>query len=217
MAYATNWTDLKEDLIRIVEDDSTDYADNIPTIVAAAETQLLRDLDLEIFQSEGTQGALIVGNRIFVRPPELIKINGLWLEVGGSRKYIEKRTRAYCEAYGEDGTHGRPVYYAETNETSLMFVATPDLAYPVITYGIVRPEGLSDANETTWLSTNAGDLLLLACLVQSEQYLTNPTKADIWKGEYSQDRLPKAKLELRGATRADYEMSRSASTATTPL
>lgn len=213
MAYSTTYPGLKADLLLNTDDQSDDFFANMDTIIANAETQVLRDLDLEFMQSETSPGALMAGTRTFARPPGLIKINSLWLVVGGSRKFIEKRAKSYCEMYGEDSTQRRPVYYAEQDLTNLYFVSTPDLPYAVITHGITRPAGLSDTNQTTWLSSYAGDLLLLACQIASEQYLTNPGQAAVWKGEYSNDRLPKAKIELRGMSRADYAAAGAASTA----
>lgn len=209
MAYETNYAGLKADLLQNADDFSSDFMAHLDTIIAEAETKCLRDLDLEIFQDELAAGSLTVGQRTFGRYPGMVKINSVFLEVNGVRKFIQKRTKGYCEIYGDDpSVQERPTYYAEQSEESLFFVNTPDQAYPVIFYGIVRPAGLSDSNPTTWLSTYAGDLLFMACKMRAEQYLVNPSQATVWQGEYQNDLLPKAKLELRGMSRATYEAAR---------
>lgn len=209
MSYSTNFAGLKADLIQNADDYSAEYMAQLEVIIAEAETKVLRDLDLEIFQDEVAAGTLTIGTRTFTRPTGLLKINALWLVVSGARTFIQKRTKGYCEAFGEVSTAARPTYYAEQSEDSLYFVGTPDAAYAVIAYGIVRPAGLSDDNPTTWLSTNAGDLLFMACKLRSEQYLVNKSAADTWKNEYQNDLLPKAKIELRGMSRASYELARA--------
>lgn len=208
MSYQTSYSGLKADMLQNADDFSSDYMAHLDTIIAEAETMVLRDLDLEIFQDEVAAGTLTIGQRTLTRPAGLVKINGLWLVVSGSRKFIERRTKGYCEAYGEDTSiTERPTYYAEQSEESLYFVNTPDQAYEAIAYGIVRPDGLSDSTTTTWLSTYAGDLLFAACKIRSEQYLVDATQAGIWGADYNNNLLPKAKLELRGMSRATYEMA----------
>lgn len=210
MAYQTNYAGLKADLLQNSDDYSSEMMANLDTIIAEAETKCLRDLDLEIFQDEASIGALTIGNRVLARPANFVKINAIWLVDQGSRKFIQKRTKGYCEAYGEDSTlQERPSYYAEQSEASLYFVSTPDQAYAAIGYGIVRPAGLSDSVPMTWLSTYAGDVLLLACKIKAEQYLQNPDAAGTWATDYNNTILPNAKLELRGMSRATYEAART--------
>lgn len=209
MSYATNYAGLKADLLGNADDYSSEFMAHLDTIIAEAETKVLRDLDLEIFQDEASAGSLAQGIRTLTRPTSFVKINAVWLVVSGSRKFIEKRTKGYCEAYGEDATQGRPLYWSEQSESTLFFVGTPDAAYPVVGYGIVRPAGLSEATPTTWLSTYAGDLMFMACKIRAEQYLKNATKAGMWDADYSTKLLPAAKIELRGMSRASYEAARA--------
>lgn len=208
MSYSTNYAGLKADLLGNADDYSSEFMAHLDTIIAEGETMVLRDLDLGIFQEEASAGSLTQGIRTLTRPTNFVKINAIWLTVSGSRKFIEKRAKGYCEAYGEDATQARPLYWSEHSETELYFVGTPDAAYPVIGYGIVRPDGLSEATPTTWLSTYAGDLLFMACKVRAEQYLKNASKGGMWAVEYSTKLLPAAKIELRGMTRASYEAAR---------
>lgn len=221
MGYSTTYAGLKADLLQDADDYSADYMANLDTIIADSETKVLRDLDLEFFQDEVTTDAngaplvLTVNSRIFARPPGLLKLNALWLvTAAGSRQYREKRTKGYCEMYGEDPTVTEfPSYYAEQSEASLYFVNTPDQAYPVVAYGIVRPPGLSESVPTTWISTYAGDLLFTACKIYSGTYLTDSNSGPAWSAMYQNDKLPKAKLELRGLSRATYDAAKMASTA----
>jgi hypothetical protein len=218
MPYAANYAGLKADIVQVSEDQSDDLLSNLDTIIGLGETALLRDLDLEIFQDTVPAGNLTALSRVFNRPAGLLKIRDIWLVVAGARKYIPKRTEGYCQMYGEDPTiTEKPSYWSEANETTMTFVNTPDIAYPVYAYGLVRPAGLSASNPTTWLTKYAGDLLLYSCLIRAETYLVNPSKVQAWQALYTQDQLPKAKLELRGMARAEYQMSRQVSTPVTPL
>lgn len=207
MSYSTGYAGLKADLLSMADDYSSEYMANLDAIIAEGETLVLRDLDLEIFQDEASMGPLTIGTRTLARPTNLLKINAVWLVVGTTRTFIPKRTKGWCEAYGEDATPARPRFWAEQSEDELYFVGTPDVAYEAIGYGLVRPTGLSESNTTSWLGTNAGDLLFMACKMRAEQYLKNPSKGGLWGGEYAK-MLPTAKIELRGMSRATYETPR---------
>lgn len=219
MSFSTTYNGLVSSIPLLTEDGSDDLAANINTIIANAETQLLRDLDLEMFQVRDTPGMLTINTSAWARPSGFVKINGLWItKASGALKAIKKRTLSYCLANFPDPTVvGEPTYYADESEADLTFFSAPDAAYLVTVYGIQRPLGLGPMNQTTWLSNYAADLLLLACLIWSEQYLTNPAMVQNWKGEYANDRLPKAKMELRGLSRATYEYYRPTAQPGPPL
>jgi len=210
MAYTCTYAGLKADLLENAEDYSSELMAHLDSIIGEAETMVLRDLDLGIFQDFiTTAGTLTAHQRSVVRPSGVVKINSMYLVVGTARKFIEKRAQGYCEIYGEDATEGLPKYWAETSDGALYFVKTPDQAYPMLPYGIVRPDGLSETVPETWLSTYAGDLLYAACKIRAEQFLTNPSAAGMWQADYNNKLLPTAKIELRGMSRESYETAKA--------
>lgn len=220
MAYSTTYTDIKTDLINLTDEDSAEFLASIDAIIGLAESQCLHDLDLEQFQQELAVGNTVSGTRTVARPATLLKANSLWVTVAGEKKPLRKRTYDYCQFYAPTiATLGEPVMYAELNESSYYLVPSPDAIYAIGAYGLVRPAGLGSGAtplESTWLSVHAGDLLLYACLVGSEQYLSNKNQISEWKTNYT-DRLAKAKVELRGIARDDYLLSRPASQTGQPL
>ncbi len=217
MAYQTTWPGLQADILINLEDQSGEALAALPGAIAESELQVLRDLDLEIFQQEIPAGNLTANTRTFQRPATVVKINDLWLTVAGVRKYIQKRTKGFCEMFAEDPSVKKlPTYWADQTEGLLLFVDTPDQAYPVIVYGIARPPGLGPTVLTTWLSLYAADILLLACLIRMEKFLSNPNQVGAWKEEYA-GKLAAAKIELRGMARSTYEMARMAGQAGNPL
>lgn len=220
MVYVPTYSSLKTDLVAQTEDTSADLAGSLDRIIQLAEAQVLRDLDLEIFQDEFSVGNLTANNRFFAKPGALLTARSLWfLPTGGGTKktLLKKRTYDVCNAFAPDtAVTGPPILWADIDTGNVYVVPTPDQAYPLIAYGIERPSGLSSGNQSTWLSNNAGDLLFYACLVGCEEYLVNADQVPIWKGEYA-DRLGKAKIELRGMSRSDYMNSRMASAPAQPI
>lgn len=220
MPYDTTFAGLKADIITTVEDQSIEVLANLDSIIALSETVVLRDLDLELFQGEAPAGSTVAGNPVITRPAILAQ-KSVWITVGTKRVLVQKRSFDFCLMYAPDSAvQVAPtednIYYAERDDGSWYLAPTPDAAYVVGGYGIVRPDGLSSTNPTTWLSTYVGDLLLKACLIQTEKYLKNTDQVAVWKDDYA-DLLAKAQLEFRGAKRGDYELARQASNATAIL
>lgn len=213
MAYSTTYNALKTDLVRMVEDASTDYSDNLDAIIALGELKLLRELDLECFQAEISGGNLVIGQREVTRPAAVLKANSLWITVSGSKNPLRFRTYDYCNYYAPSvTTTGQPRYWAYKDENTYYLAPTPSAVLALTIRGIERPAGLSGTTATTWLSTNVGDLLLLACLIESEAYLKSPGQMQTWDTMYGA-KLAAAQVEFRGLSRADYILARMASVA----
>lgn len=209
-----NYASLLADLMEMTEEKSEEFDGVIDGIIGLGELKCIRELDLECFQQEIDGGVLAIGAREKARPSGLVKANSIWLTVSGAKTYIEQRTYSWCLMYAPTtATQSQPVYYAEKDDGNFYFVPTPSLALPLTVYGIKRPDGLGPNTSTTWLSLNAGDLLLHACLIEAERFLTNPNQAAVWKDAYEQ-KLGAAKLEFRGLNRGDYLLAQQASQAT---
>jgi len=124
----------------------------------------------------------------------------------GLRRYLERRTYEWCLDYEPDETAtAEPKYYAELTETEFFMVPPPDIAYGFELRQIQTPEALGPGNQSTWLGTNAGDLLLYACLLASDEFLiSDPADLETWRKSYT-ELMPARKLELRRQWRGDYD------------
>lgn len=197
-----------------LEDNSTEFLANQQTIVSMGESRLATDLNFEIFDRVVT-GALTPN--VFVQP---IKATG-WQGTrslhlrdvggGGLRRYKQRRTYEYCLDFEPDETNtSEPIYYAEYTETEFFVSPAPDVAYAFELRQIQTPEQLTAANQNTWLGTNAGDLLLYACLLASEEFLKSDAEfINTWQNSYD-NLLPARKLTLRRQWRGDYSPIKNA-------
>jgi prepilin-type processing-associated H-X9-DG protein len=129
----------------------------------------------------------------------------------GPRRYLERRTYEWCLDYEPDETAtAEPEYYAEYTETEFFMVPPPDTDYAFELRQIQVPDSLSPGNQTTWLGTNAGDLLLYACLLASDEFLiSDPEDLGAWRQSYA-ELMPARKLELRRQWRGDYDPIKAA-------
>jgi len=132
---------------------------------------------------------------------------------GGPKVYLERRTYEWCLDFEPDESlTAQPQYYAEFTETEFFLVPPPDIAYGFDLRQIQTADALSPANQNTWLGDNAGDLLLYACLLASDEFLiSDPADIDTWRQSYS-ELMPARKIELRRQWRGDYDPVKSAAT-----
>ena len=98
-----------------------------------------------------------------------------------------------------------PIYFNQPNGTQLMVVPTPNSTINATARGIKRPNSLTVDTSGTWLSTNAGSLLLKACLVVSEQWDVSDERIPMWKQEYAEDLIGR-RHEFRHLMRSDFQL-----------
>lgn len=207
MSTSYSYTTLKSTLISFTEDTGTEFASAVDLIIPLAEDKVLRDLDLEIFDVVGT-GTFTATNPIITKPTGIVALRSLHYTVAATGSFVQmdQKSWEFIKDYWpvEATTTATPKYYTEYSATEWYVAGTPSASVTAWTSRYIkRPIGLTSDNATTWLGTNAGDVLLYACLVVSEQFLKGDGRVPVWKAEYM-ERLGAARNELRRVERADY-------------
>jgi hypothetical protein len=185
-----------------MEDNDAELTASVPDIVNLAEIRLVRDLDLSIFRRIDSTATLTIGNPVRAKPtiaaPDiLVAAKGIWLTggtiVGG--KFLEERSYEYLVDYNAGASNGIPKYFAEIDEGNWYFAVPPLAAYVVNVRYLSRPNPLTVANQTNWLSTYASDILFKACLAEAEKFLKADERSVMWSNDYDLA-LPLARREL---------------------
>jgi len=97
--------------------------------------------------------------------------------VSGTQVFLDFRDTSFMKEYWPDGTAtGVPKYYSVWDQNTFYIAPTPSQNYAVELGYIYRPAQLSQANQNTWISTNAPEALLYACLIQAYSYTKGPTE-----------------------------------------
>jgi hypothetical protein len=151
------------------ESDETDFVAEIDFIIEIAEKQLYRAIDLNAGRKEGTAIALVAGTAVVAIPTEVVTIYNAWLvTAAGARTSLVQKDVSYIDDYTGDRTlQGNPRFYAWYDADNILLGPAPDDATDTVVLShTYRPDQLSETETTTWLSLNAPDLLLKACLVQ---------------------------------------------------
>ncbi len=205
MGLAFTYTTLKSALQAHTEDFGSEFEAALDTIIPLAETQLLKDLDLELFDVTST-GTFTATNPVVTKPDDLVALRTFhYTDANGNFTLLEPKTWEFVKDYWPNAstTVATPKYYAELSETEWYLAGTPSLNSAYTVRFIKRPDGLSPTTDTTWLSTRVPDVLLYACLVNSEEFLKADNRVPLWARKYA-TLLTTAKMELRRTDRNDY-------------
>ena len=148
----------------------------IDTFITMAENRILRDIDLDVFKKEAT-GTMTAGNRFLTAPTDILTHRYAFITVAGNKVYLDFRDTSFMKEYAPDAAaEGVPKYYSVWDQNTFSLAPTPNDDYVTELGYIYRPAQLSTANPTTWISTNAPEALLYACLIQAYSYTKGPAE-----------------------------------------
>ena len=176
-----------------------------------AEFRILRDVDSDN-NRQYAQADIIAGQR-YVNTPLIndqtlvIRSAQITNSTGGadnsSRSFLEYRDTSFMSEYNPTGVQGLPKYYSYWDENTIVVAPTPDINYNMQINYILKPEGLSSTNTTTYLSTEFPNGLTYACLVEAFGFLKGPADMiQYYEGKYKQA-LEGFTVEQMGRRRRD--------------
>ncbi len=175
----------------------------INTFITMAENRIMRDIDLDVFKQEAT-GSMTSGNKFLSAPTSILTHRYLMATINGEQVFLDFRDTSFMKEYWPDGTDtGVPKYYSVWDDNTFYLAPTPDQNYTVEMGYIYRPAQLSSTNPTTWVSNNAPEALLYACLIQAYSYTKGPKEMlEYFEGSYRQA-LGGLGIEQQGRRRRD--------------
>lgn len=175
----------------------------INTFITMAENQILREIDLDVFKQE-VAGNLTQGNKFLTAPTDILTHRYLMITVDGDQVFLDFRDTSFMKEYWPDGSAtGVPKYYSVWDQNTFYVAPTPNSGYTAELGYIYRPPQLSSTNTTTWVSTNAPEALLYACLIQAYSYTKGPGEMlNYFKGAYK-EALQGLGIEQQGRRRRD--------------
>lgn len=148
----------------------------INTFITMAENRILRDIDLDVFKKEST-GTMTSGNKFLSAPSDILTHRYMMITNSGDQIFLDFRDTSFMKEYWADGSEtGVPKYYSVWDQNTFYVAPTPNSNYSVELGYIYRPAQLSSTNPTTWISNNAPEALLYACLIQAYSYTKGPTE-----------------------------------------
>ena len=187
-------------------------------IIEHAELKIFREIDLDVFKKYKT--ASLTSSDAFVAMPGALPVDFEFARyvhifspsgsLGGltdnERVTLQKKDSSYINEYWPNRTStGVPKYYANWDNDTILLAPTPNAAYTIELAYNAQPTGLSSSNTTTWVSNNAPQLLLYACLIEAFKFLKNPDMLNIYTVSYKEE-LQTMGQEQMGRRRRDEYM-----------
>jgi hypothetical protein len=175
----------------------------INTFITMAENRILRDIDLDVFKIEA-QATLTPNNKFLTAPTGILTHRYLMIEASGEQIFLEFRDTSFLKEFWSDDTEtGIPKFYSVWDQNTFYLAPTPDLAYSVELGYIKRPDQISSTNQNTWISTEAPEALLYACLIQAYSYTKGPPDMLAYFENSYKQALQGLGIEQQGRRRRD--------------
>ena len=183
-----NYQQLLDNIRSYTEVDATVFTDSIlQTFIRNSEYRIFRETDadysreyatsyftsgskyLPLPNDDGGEGSTSTRRALIVRSVVVTDTNN-----SNNLVALQPRDDTFITEYNSAGNTGLPKYYSSFREDSIQVAPIPDINYPVTLDYVYTPDSLSPTNTTTYLSDNAAELLLYACLVEAFAYLKGP-------------------------------------------
>ena len=206
------YTELLTKIRDYTEVDSNVFTSTIVDgFLSDAEFRILRDVDSDnnrqYAQADIVNGQRYVNTPLINNQTLIIRSAQITDSTGGAdnsnRSFLEYRDTNYISEYNSTGVLGLPKYYSYWDENTIVIAPTPDQNYNMQINYILKPDGLSSTNTTTYLSTEFPNGLLYACLVEAYGFLKGPADMiQFYEGKYKQA-LEGFTVEQMGRRRRD--------------
>lgn len=175
----TNYGELKTAVANwLNRDDLTTY---IPDFIAMGEQYINRDLRVAAMISRVT-AQTTASTAYLDLPTDFVEM--LNVQINVSDKYpLSYMSPEVMDSKYSSAT-GTPKFYSIVGD-EIQFAPIPDSAYTIeLAYFESFPAQSSDS-DSSWLHTNAKDLLLYGSLIAAEPFLKNDARIATWQGMYS--------------------------------
>ena len=194
MTFTSLQDDVRSYCVRGGASVDAQFNTQLPGFINLREKQIARELKIQGFINNVTS-ALQAALGVYQKPNrwrETVSIN-IGTNVGtattyGTRVTLLPRSYEYCRTYWPTATAvGTPKFYCDYDYEHVMFVPTPDDAYPYEFnfWQLLAP--LDSTNQTNWLTEYAPNALLHGTLEEAFNYLKNPEMAALYAGMYNRD------------------------------
>ena len=145
-----------------------------------AEFRIFRDVDSDNNRRYAT-ASLVAGQRyidipdnaLIIRSAQIVDIDPATSPIT-DRGLMEYRDTNYMAEYNPTDSQGTPKYWSYWDKNTIVFAPVPDTTYTIQLNYILKDDGLSSSNTTTYLSTYFPNGLLYASLVEAFTFLKGP-------------------------------------------
>jgi len=202
-----NYSELLTNVRNYTEVGSEVLSDSIINIfIENIENRIQREIDIDAFR-KFQFSSFTIGSPFITMPDDFAFERAVQIkdQITGDRTWLEQRDTTFIDEYNKDRSDtGTPKYYANWDQNTMIFAPTPDLAYEIELWYNKTPDHLSSSNTTTWLSTNAPEVLIYGTTAEAFSYLKNPPYVQLYEQKYAQAVQNLAQTQMGRKRRDEY-------------
>jgi hypothetical protein len=202
-----NYSELLTNVRNYTEVGSEVLSDSIINIfIENIENRIQREIDIDAFR-KFQFSSFTIGSPFITMPDDFAFERAVQIkdQITGDRTWLEQRDTTFIDEYNKDRSDtGTPKYYANWDQNTMIFAPTPDLSYEIELWYNKTPDHLSSSNTTTWLSTNAPEVLIYGTTAEAFSYLKNPPYVQLYEQKYAQAVQNLAQTQMGRKRRDEY-------------
>ena len=182
----TTYAELVQNIKDFMEDDGTEFSNEIDKFIDLAELRISRDLKTPEFKRKVTS-AFSANDPFLTMPTDLVTLEHLHLVNSNVRSVLMLKSDEYMLEFWSNRTStGTPKYYSYFDTSTIYVAPTPSTNFSLELSYKRRLPALSSSNTSNWTSINAADALLYACLIQASVFNRNFALQDRYMGMYKE-------------------------------
>lgn len=193
---------LVSDIIANLEEDSAEFVDAIPTIVARAQEYLQRRIDAVNF-NRVTTVSISASVRTVDLPSDVLVLKSVQVSSSTGWTNLLLQTNEYLTAYWPNYTScAEPKYYGIIDNTQIFLAPTPIVDQAASLEYVALVTTLSSTEPTNWFSSRAGAAFFAAAMMYANIWTKNGAATTQWKALVDEE-LMAINNEARRTRRSD--------------
>lgn len=204
MPVAMTYDSLVTDLQQYLQRYDVLVQGQVPNFIMLAQQRIPREMKILGFREEvtGSFDGTAQSTGIMQKPSDWRKTIAFYVGTGtggNTHTPVYERTYEYIRTVFPDPTvQDTPRYYGDADYNHWLIGPSPDQAYPfkIPYYGTLT--FLDETTSTNWLTVNAPDLLLYACLMEAIPFVKADERITVWQSMYAAAKAALQVQELEG-------------------
>jgi len=167
------FTTLKSAIQDYTDNTETTFVNNLTNIIVQAENRILKSVELPVLRKNQT-ASVTSGNSYLATPTDYLYPYSLAI-IDSDSNYnylLNKDVNFIREAFPASATTGVPKYYGQFDDDFFILAPTPSADFTCELHYFYMPTSITTSSDgTSWLGTNAPEVLLYGSLVESYTFM----------------------------------------------
>ena len=199
------YTTLKSAIQDYTQNTESTFVADLGTMIKQAEDRIVKSVELPNFRKNVT-GSLTSGNQYLSTPSDyLYPFSLAVLDSDSAYTYLLSTDVSFIrEAYPSASSTGVPKHYAQFDDNSFIVGPTPNANLTAELHYYYIPQSITESSDgTSWLGTNAPELLLYGSLLEAYTFMKGEPDIMVNYEKRFQEALQRLTLLSDGYNRKD--------------